>query len=153
MSNKSEQPVAKAQMMIRKPVAEVFQSLIDPRITSHFWFSKGAAPLQVGERVRWHWEMYGVHTIADVKAIDPDERILIEWNGPENPSFVEWTFRSIEDGQTFVPVRNWGFSGGAEEAINSTEGFTNLLAAMKFYLEHGIEPNLVLDHAPNARVI
>lgn len=52
MSNKSEQPVAKAQMMIRKPVAEVFRSLIDPRITSHFWFSKGAAPLQVGERVR-----------------------------------------------------------------------------------------------------
>ena len=109
--------------------------------------------MQAGEKIRWDWEMYGVHTIADVKAIDQNERILIEWNGPENPSFVEWTFESMDDGQTFVTVRNWDFSGGLEEAINSTEGFTYLLAGMKFYLEHGIEPNLVLDHAPNARLI
>ena len=61
-------PVAKAQMMIRKPVTDVFQSLIDPAITSHFWFSKGAAPLEAGKKIRWDWEMYGVHTIADVKA-------------------------------------------------------------------------------------
>lgn len=145
-------PVAKAQMMIRKPVTEVFQSLIDPAITSHFWFSKGAASLETGKNVRWDWEMYGVHTIAEVKEIDHDKRILIEWNGPENPSLVEWTFEAKDDSQTLVRVRNWGFSGGVDEAINSTEGFTNLLAAMKFYLEHGIEPNLVLDHAPDARV-
>jgi uncharacterized protein YndB with AHSA1/START domain len=145
-------PVAKAQMMIRKPVAEVYQSLIDPAITSHFWFSKGAAPLEVGKKVRWDWEMYGVHTIADVQVIEPNKRILIEWNGPENPSVVEWKFEMKDKDRTFVTVRNWGFSGGIEEAINSTEGFTNLLAAMKFYLEHGIEPNLVLDHAPGAHV-
>ncbi|MCO5082317.1 MAG: SRPBCC family protein [Rhizobiaceae bacterium] len=152
MPHKSESPVAKAQMMIRKPVAEVFQSLIDPAITSRFWFSKGAAPLEVGQKVRWDWEMYGIHTIADVKEIERNKRILIEWDGPENPSLVEWKFEPKRDGQTFVTVRNWGFSGGVEEAINSTEGFTNLLAAMKFYLEHGIEPNLVMDHAPDARV-
>lgn len=52
----------------------------------------------------------------------------------------------------FVTVRIWGYSGGVEEAIKGTEEFTNLLAAMKFYLEHGIEPNLVMDHAPDARV-
>lgn len=153
MTDKSVNPVAKAQMMIRKPVAEVFRSLIDPRITSHFWFSKGAAPLEIGKRIRWDWGMYDVHTIADVKGIERNKRILIEWNGPEDPSFVEWTFEAKDDHQTFVTVRNWGFSGGVEEAINSTEGFTYLLAAMKFYLEHGIEPNLVLDHAPDARVI
>ncbi len=152
MPNESRSPVAKAQMMIRKPVAEVFQSLIDPAITRHIWFSRGEAPLDVGKKIRWDWEMYGVHTIAEVKEIEQDKRILIEWNGPENPSLVEWRFEAKDDDQTFVTVRNWGFSGGFEEAINSTEGFTNLLAAMKFYLEHGIEPNLVLDHAPDARV-
>lgn len=147
-----DKPVAKAQMMIRKPVAEVFRSLIEPEITSHFWFSKGEAALEVGRKVRWDWEMYGLHTIAEVKEIERNSRILIEWDGPENPSLVEWTFEPEGDGHTFIKVRNWGFSGGVEEAINSTEGFTNLLAAMKFYLEHGIEPNIVLDHAPDARV-
>jgi uncharacterized protein YndB with AHSA1/START domain len=91
-------PVAKAQMMIRKPVTEVFQSLMDPAITSHFWFSKGAAPLEVGKKIRWDWEMYGVHTIADVKDIERNKRIRIEWNGPENPSLVEWTFEAKDDG-------------------------------------------------------
>ena len=146
-------PVAKAQMMIRKPVTEVFRSLIDPAITSHFWFSRGAEPLEEGKKIRWDWEMYGVHTIADVKEIEQNKRILIEWNGPENPSFVEWTFEAKGNGQSFVTVRNWGFSGGLDEAISSTEGFAYLLAAMKFYLEHGIEPNLVMDYAPDARVV
>lgn len=152
MKNAPESPAAKAQMMIRKPVGAVFQSLIDPAITSRFWFSKGSGPLAVGRKVRWDWEMYGVHTIAEVQAIDENERIEIVWNGPENPSRVEWTFKAIDTGRTFVTVRNWGFSGGLDEAIDSTEGFTFLLAGMKFYLEHGIEPNLVVDHAPDALV-
>jgi uncharacterized protein YndB with AHSA1/START domain len=133
-------------------LGEVFRSLIDPAITSHFWFSKGSGPLEAGKRIRWDWGMYGVHADADVKEIEKDKRILIEWNGPDNPSQVEWTFEPKGPGRTFVTVKNWGFAGGVDEAIDSTGGFTYLLAGMKFYLEHGIEPNLVLDHAPDALV-
>ena len=32
---------AKAEMLIRKPVAEVFEAFINPDITSKFWFTKG----------------------------------------------------------------------------------------------------------------
>src|SRR5688500_7123007 len=85
-------PIAKAQLLIRKPVAQVFEALVDPAITSRFWFSKGSGRLETGKRIRWDWEMYGVHTEADVKAVETNKRILIEWNGPENPSSVEWTF-------------------------------------------------------------
>jgi hypothetical protein len=38
------------------------------------------------------------------------------------------------------------------EALDSTGGFSFLLAAMKAFLEHGIEPNLVVDHNPDALV-
>lgn len=152
MPDNRETFAARAQMMIRRPPADVFQALIDPAITTHFWFSKGSAPLEIGKKVRWDWEMYGVHVIAEARELDLDRRILIEWNGPENPSLVEWTLERRGEDNTFVTVKNWGFSGGLKEAITSTEGFTNLLAAMKFYLEHGIEPNLVLDHAPDALV-
>lgn len=93
--------------------------------------------------------MYAVHTDVDVKAVETDKRILIEWNGPQNPSLVEWTFADKGDNTTFVVVKNWGFKGVAE-AINSTEGFTFLIAALKVFLEHAIEPNFVVDHAPDA---
>jgi uncharacterized protein YndB with AHSA1/START domain len=156
MPNKIEAPVAKAQMLIRKPVAQVFEALVDPRITSHFWFSKGSGKLETGKRIRWDWEMYGHHTDVDVKAIELNKRILIEWNGPENPSAVEWTFEDKGDDSTFVVVKNWGFNGDGDkvvaETIDSTGGFTFLLAGLKVFLEHGIEPNFVLDHAPDALV-
>jgi uncharacterized protein YndB with AHSA1/START domain len=156
MPNKIKAPVAKAQTLIRKPVAQVFEALVDPAITSHFWFSKSSGKLESGKRIRWDWEMYGHHTDVDVKAIELNKRILIEWNGPENPSAVEWTFEDKGDDRTFVLVKNWGFNGDADkvmaEAIDSTGGFTFLLAGLKVFLEHGIEPNFVLDHAPDALV-
>lgn len=156
MPNIVDVPVAKAQMLIRKPVAQVFEALVNPAITSRFWFSKSSGPLEAGQQVRWDWEMYGHHTTVDVKAIENNRRILIEWNGPENPSLVEWTFESKDKDKTFVTVKNWGFAGDANkivsEAIDSTGGFSFLLAALKAFLEHGIELNLVLDHDPDSLV-
>jgi uncharacterized protein YndB with AHSA1/START domain len=156
MENKIEGPVAKAQLLIRKPVADVFEALIDPAITSRFWFSKGSGRLETGKRIRWDWEMYGVHAEVDVKAIETNKRILIEWNGPENPTSVEWTFEDNGGNATFVVVKNWGFKGDADkvmaEVIDSTGGFTFLIAALKVFLEHGIEPNFVVDHAPESLV-
>ena len=156
MTNEIEAPTAKAQLLIRKPIKEVFEALVDPAITSRFWFSKGSGPLETGKRIRWDWEMYGAHTNVDVKAIEINKRILIEWNGPENPSTVEWTFEYKGNNTTFVIVKNWGFKGAADkvvaEALDSTGGFTFVLAALKVFLEHGIEPNFVVDHAPDALV-
>lgn len=156
MTNEIETPIARVQLLIRKPVRQVFEALIDPAITTRFWFSKSSGPLETGKRIRWDWEMYGVHTEVDVKAIEMNKRILIEWNGPENPSLVEWTFEDRDDDTTFVVVKNSGFKGTADQvvaqAIDSTGGFTFLLAALKVFLEHGIEPNFVVDHAPDALV-
>jgi uncharacterized protein YndB with AHSA1/START domain len=48
----TETTVAKAQMLIRKPVAQVFEALVDPAITSRFWFSKSSGRLEPGKRMR-----------------------------------------------------------------------------------------------------
>ena len=156
MTDEVQAPVAKAQMLIRRPAPEVFEAFVDPAITSRFWFSKSSGRLAAGQKVRWDWEMYGASTTVDVRAIEPNRRILIEWNGPDNPSSVEWTFEPTSDSSTFVSVKNWGFRGDAEkivaQAIDSTSGFSFLLAAAKAYLEHGIDLHLVGDHNPSALV-
>jgi uncharacterized protein YndB with AHSA1/START domain len=156
MINTMLAPTAKAQMLIRKPAAQVFEALVDPAITSRFWFSKGSGRLEAGKQVRWDWEMYGAGTEVDVNAIEENRRILIEWDGPDNPTSVEWTFEPRGEDRTFVIVKNWGFRGDPEkivaEAIDSTGGFSLLLASLKAFLEHGIELGLVEDHAPDALV-
>ena len=73
--------MAKAEMLIRKPVAEVFEAFVDPTVTSKFWFSKGSGRLEAGKEVRWDWEMYEVSIQVKVKAVEKNARILIEWPG------------------------------------------------------------------------
>ena len=51
-------PFARAEMLIRKPVAEVFEAFVNPAITSKFWFTKSSGRLEPGKQVQWDWEMY-----------------------------------------------------------------------------------------------
>jgi uncharacterized protein YndB with AHSA1/START domain len=148
-------PVAKTQMLIRRPVVEVFEAFIDPAITSKFWFTKGSGRLDVGKRVRWDWEMFGVSAEISVKAIDANKRILIEWSSSgSHPTTVEWLFAPRADDTTFVTITESGFSGDGDEvvrkAIDSQGGFTFLLSGLKAFLEHKIALNLPADHAPDA---
>ncbi len=143
---------ARAEMLIRRPVAEVFQAFVDPQRTSRFWFTSGSGRLETGKRVRWSWEMYNVSADVDVKAVDENRRILIEWSGYGTPTEVEWRFTPQTAETTFVSVTNSGFTGElhevAEQAISSTEGFTLVLAGLKGFLEHGVQLNLVADRHP-----
>jgi uncharacterized protein YndB with AHSA1/START domain len=72
-------PIAKAEMLIRKPVAKVFEAFVNPAITSRFWFTKSSGPLEAGEHITWTWEMYNMSIEVDVKEIEANKRILIEW--------------------------------------------------------------------------
>lgn len=145
------EPVVRAEMMIRRPVAEVFEAFIDPAVTSKFWFTRGDSRLEQGKTVHWYWDMFGVSAEVVVKSIEQNRRILIEWPNP-----VEWTFTPRGEHATFVSVTESGFAGTDDEkvawAIDSMGGFTITLAGCKAYLEHGIELNLVADHNPDALV-
>lgn len=145
-------PVAKAAMLIRRPVAEVFAAFVDPAITTRFWFTKSSGRLDAGKQVKWDWEMYGVSAEVDVKAIEKNKRILIEWPGPNGPTSVEWVFTPQADDATFVSITNTGFGGdgdaAVEEAIDSAGGFALVLAGLKALLEHDIRLNLVADRFP-----
>ena len=147
--------VATAGMLIRRPVAEVFEAFANPAVTTRFWFSHGSRRLETGAQVRWEWEMYGVGTDVLVKAIEPGRRILIDWD-LEAPTEVEWLFEPGDGNRTWVTVENRGFDGTDEEkvarALDSTGGFALVLAGAKTWLEQGIEPGFVLDRHPDAVV-
>jgi uncharacterized protein YndB with AHSA1/START domain len=145
-------PIAKTGMLIRKPVAEVFEAFIDPGITTKFWFTKSSGRLEAGKQVQWEWEMYGISIPVTVKTIEPNQHIVIEWPGYGSPTTVEWIFTSLEDGTTFVSITNSGFTGDGDavvkQAIDSTQGFSLVLAGLKALLEHNVRLNLVADRFP-----
>lgn len=141
---------AEAQMLIRKPVADVFEAFIDPAITKNFWFTKGSGKLEVNKTVTWEWEMYNVSTPVVAKEILQNEKILFEWD--EEPKTVEFKFKPLNDGSTFVTVTECGYDMTGDELLavikRSTGGFTTVLDGLKAFLEHSINLNLVADKFP-----
>jgi uncharacterized protein YndB with AHSA1/START domain len=62
------------QMLIRKPIATVFDAFIDPSVTKNFWFTKGSDKLETGKTITWEWEMYNISTKVYVKEIQPNNK-------------------------------------------------------------------------------
>ena len=145
-------PVTKTGMLIRRPVADVFEAFVNPDITTKFWFTKSSGRLEAGKQVQWDWEMYGISISLTAKTIEADKRIVIEWPGYRNPTTVEWMFAPQKDGTTFVSITEAGFTGDGDELVkqvtDSTQGFSLVLAGLKALLEHNVRLNLVADRYP-----
>jgi len=141
---------AEAQMLIRKPVEEVFEAIINPSITKNFWFTKGSGRLEVDKKITWEWEMYNVSTIVIAREILPNQRILFEWDSPAKA--VEFNFKELDDDSTFVTVTESGYDKKGDELIaaikDSTGGFTTMLDGLKAFLEYRINLNLIADKYP-----
>jgi uncharacterized protein YndB with AHSA1/START domain len=145
-------PVAKTGMLIRKPVAEVFEAFIDPNITTKFWFTRSSGRLEVGKDIKWEWEMYNAATQVTAKVIDNNKRIVIEWDGYSGRNSVEWKFAPLTPDTTFVSITESGWTGNGDELVKyaneSAQGFTWTLAGLKAFLEHHVRLNLVADRFP-----
>ena len=145
--------VAKAEMLIRKPVEEVFEAFVNPEITTQFWFTKSSGRLDENKQVEWTWEIYNYTAPVKVLSIETNKKIVIEWGTAEEATIVEWVFKSLDDRGTFVSIVNSGFQGDTDKIIaqvrDSTEGFTLVLAGLKALLEHNIRLNLVGDRFPD----
>ena len=144
-----------SQMLIRKPVDQVFEAFVNPVITTKFWFTKSSGRLELGKKVRWDWEMFGVGDELTVREFEENRRILVEWDN--DPTTVEFSFESHEDSTTLVTISNWNFPGSCDEvlpmAIDSKGGYTIVLAGLKAWLEHGIELSLIRDQFPDNNCI
>lgn len=150
MNTVNDIQTAKAEMLIRRPVSEVFEAFIDPALTKHFWFTKGSGRLEVNKKVTWEWEMYNVSTTVVAKEILKNKKITIEWDEP--PTTVDFDFKTLKDGSTYVTVKHYGFNKTGDELLeaikDSIGGFTTVLDGLKAFLEHNINLNLIADKFP-----
>jgi uncharacterized protein YndB with AHSA1/START domain len=137
---------------LRRRSGEVFEAFVNPDITTKFWFSKGSGRLEVGKQVEWAWEMYNISVPVTAKVIEPNTRTVIEWKGYSARTTVEWMFKALPDGTTFVTITESGFTGDGDSLVkqvaDSTQGFSLTLASAKAFLEHKIRLNLIADRYP-----
>ena len=154
MKTNNRSTCTEVQMLIRKPVEEVFEAFVDPEITKNFWFTRGSGRLEVDKKIAWHWDMYNVSTTVVAKKISRNQQIILEWDSPTKT--VEFNFKELDDNSTYVTIIESGYDKKGDELIaaikDSTGGFTTVLDGLKAFLEHRINLNLVADKYPKEAI-
>ena len=145
---------AKATVRIRKSPSEVFKAFADAKEMSRFWFTRRDAGLIEGESVPWFLGDGADAMSFDVrvKELGEPNRLVIEWVGYDGQSTqVAWSFAETADGDTILAIEETGFAGSDDEilgkVLDSTGGFNQVAIAAKALVEHGLELNVVADHA------
>ena len=136
---------ARATMLIRTSIAEVFDAFVRPEKLTLFWLKSASAPLAKDATVTWHFMVPGATETVTVTDFEPPRRIAFDWS---DGMYVNLGFRELGPGVTQVTVEMTGFAGtGIAGIVDATEGFSIVLCDLKTLLETGRSANLVRDKA------
>jgi uncharacterized protein YndB with AHSA1/START domain len=147
---------------IARPVHEVFEAVADPAKLSRYFTTGGAdGRVETGATVTWDFHDFPGAFPVEVIEVVPDERIVLKWdaaegeapNLPDNPPRSEMTTASYKttvtmtftpldgDTRTLVEIREEGWrenQGALEASYGNCQGWSQMLAALKAWVEHGI---------------
>ena len=137
---------------IDKPVADVFEAVVDPQNLSHYFTTGGAkGRLETGATVTWDFADFPGAFPVHVVEVVPNSKVVLHWGAaddspegetlPAHETTVTMTFEALADGRTLVNISEEGWRDtpkGLRASYGNCEGWTGMLAAMKVWLEHGI---------------
>lgn len=148
----TDEVTAKAQILVRRPQAEVFNAFIDPAVMSKFWLKRKDQGLREGDTITWFVgdASDALEIEVRVKSIKQPSQIIIEWGQGDQFTTVSWTLDEQSSDVTRLVIEERGFIGSRDEvvsqALNSTGGFNQVIVALKALLEHNSTINVVADH-------
>lgn len=133
---------------IARPRAEVYEAVADPEQLSKYFTTGGArGRLDAGTEVTWDFHDFPGAFPVTVREAVPPRRIVIQWEAAAETSEKGTTTTTFEfepidgDARTLVTITESSWRptvDGAKAAFGNCEGWTGMLAAMKVWLEHGI---------------
>ena len=133
---------------VSRPCRDVYEAIADPAQLSQYFTTGGArGRLEPGADVSWDFADFpGRFPVAVVEA-DAPRRIVIRWEGADTADGSGSTTTTFEleplddDTRTLVTITesSWALTAdGAKRAFGNCEGWTGMLAALKAWVEHGI---------------
>ena len=137
------EPRFEVQLKILKPVPEVFEAVVDPAKLSGYFTKAASGRLVEGDTVRWSFAEVPGDFPVNVREVQKDERIVLEWESQEGgyDTRVEMLFKPLDGGATMVQIRESGWREtprGVESSYRNCGGWMHMVCCLKAYLEHGI---------------
>jgi uncharacterized protein YndB with AHSA1/START domain len=129
---------------IAKPVAEVFDAVYNPTKLSGYFTTGGAsAPLVEGSTVTWDFADFPGAFPVQVRKVEPNRLIELEWkaNDGDYTTRTRLEFEPLEGNATLVRISEGKWTEtqqGLDASYGNCMGWTQMLCAMKLYVERGI---------------
>jgi uncharacterized protein YndB with AHSA1/START domain len=129
---------------IAKPVAEVFDAVYNPSKLSGYFTTGGAsAPLVEGSTVTWDFADFPGAFPVQVRKVERDRLIELEWKAGDGDytTRTRLEFEPLEGGATLVRISEGKWKEnqrGLDASYGNCMGWTQMLCAMKLYVERGI---------------
>jgi uncharacterized protein YndB with AHSA1/START domain len=131
---------------VGRPPAEVYEAVADPEQLSRYFTTGGArGRLESGADVSWDFADFPGRFPVPVVEADPPRRLVIRWAGrasTEAETTTTFEFDAVDGGartRVTITESSWQVTAdGAKNAFGNCSGWTGMLAALKAWLEHGI---------------
>ncbi|GAA0616125.1 SRPBCC domain-containing protein [Brevundimonas kwangchunensis] len=140
---------------VARPVEEVFEAVADPAKLSAYFTTGGAVGrMETGKTVQWEFADFPGTFPVEIVEVEKNRRIVLQWEANEGPpdegdpvvraaymTTVVFTFDALDDGRTLVTIEEGGWREtptGLKAAFGNCQGWSQMLAALKIWAEHGI---------------
>lgn len=137
----SMEPKFTVQTKINKPVAEVFDAIVNPKKIVGYFCEKSDGPLTEGQTVNWSWGSHKAAVI--VKQIIFNSKIVFEWPAETGGnSNVIMSFSSLDDGRTMVQISESGWpktEAGLQASYKNCQGWQHMVTCLRGYIMYGID--------------
>ena len=131
----------KAALQMLKPVAEVFDAIIDPEKMSNYFISKSSGKMEEGKTIMWRFPEFDMEFPVRVGKIEKNKYISFYWDVDGIELLTEITLTQRANNSTLVSITEKSRENdeaGIKWLMGNTEGWANFLACLKAYLEYGI---------------
>ncbi len=136
-------PEFQVQLKIRRPVAEVFDAVVNPARLSGYFVQSASGPLVEGATVTWSFAEAPEPFPVVVSEVRPNERIRFAWPAEEGGynTQVEMLFEPLDDRNTMVRIKESGWRetpAGIKASYGNAGGWMHMMCSLKAYLEYDI---------------
>lgn len=138
-------PKFEVWMIIQKPVSEVFDAVYNNKKISQYFVTAGAsAPLKEGTTVQWEFADFPGPFPVHCKQVVENKLITLQWEAADQGGYqttCEFVFEALNGNETKVKIYETGWrenEAGINASYGNCMGWSQMVAAMKAYLEYGI---------------
>lgn len=133
----------KAGLQVLKPVAEVFEAIVDPDKMKNYFISQSNGYMKTDENLVWKFPEMEIEFPVRIGKIETNKYISFYWDGAMDgeQTFVEINLQPVEEGITFISITEKSKANndaGIKWLKSNTEGWANFLACLKAWMEYGV---------------